>query len=92
MIDQNHTLYHLSKHQYATSSYSSENMSPHIICYPLDVEDVKIAISYAQSVNKKAIGRSGGHQYSGKSSGGDDTIVISMNCPNFKVLQQRSDN
>jgi FAD/FMN-containing dehydrogenase len=35
-------------------------------------------------MNKKIVTRSGGHQYCGLSSGGDDTIVISMN--NFNKL------
>jgi hypothetical protein len=30
-------------------------------------------------MNKKIVTRSGGHQYCGLSSGGNDTIVISMN-------------
>ena len=35
-------------------------------------------IKYAQKNGKKIVARSGGHQYSGKSSGGSDTIVLSM--------------
>lgn len=53
-------------------------MSPHIICYPKNVEDVKAALLYAIKNNKKVVARSGGHQYSGKSSGDLNTLVIDM--------------
>lgn len=52
--------------------------SPYLICYPQHAKDIKSALKYAVSNNKKVTVRSGGHQYSGKSSGGDDTIVIDL--------------
>ncbi|MGB1241150.1 MAG: FAD-binding protein [Chitinophagales bacterium] len=64
--------------QYATSSYPSAQMSPFMIAYPHDENDVTAAVIFAQENNKCIVARSGGHQYSGKSSGGKDTIVLSM--------------
>ena len=59
-------------------------MSPFLIVYPKTVNDISFVLSYAHSQNKKVVARSGGHQYSGKSSGGNDTIVIDMN--NFNKM------
>ena len=46
---------------------------------PLNITDIQIALRFAKVMNKKVVVRSGGHQYSGTSSGGNDTIVISLN-------------
>lgn len=64
--------------QYATSSYPEEDMSPFLIAYPESVSDVRAAIEFAKKIGKKIVPRSGGHQYSGLSSGGNDTIVLAM--------------
>jgi FAD/FMN-containing dehydrogenase len=63
---------------YATTSYPAENLTPLMVAYPRDVEDIVAAIAYARSKNLQIVARSGGHQYSGKSSGGSTTIVLSM--------------
>lgn len=63
---------------YATSSYPAENFTPLMVAYPRDVEDIAAAIAFARSKNLHIVARSGGHQYSGKSSGGSNTIVLSM--------------
>lgn len=54
-------------------------MSPYLIIYPKNENQVKESILFAKSINKKVVARSGGHQYCGLSSGGQDTIVLSMN-------------
>jgi FAD/FMN-containing dehydrogenase len=63
---------------YATKSYPAENLTPLMVAYPRDVEDIAAAIDFARSNNLHIVARSGGHQYSGKSSGGNQTIVLSM--------------
>jgi len=70
--------------QYAFSSYPEKqgrggSMRPYLIAYPrMDSDDIPAAIRFARANNKRIVARSGGHQYSGMSSGGDDTIVLSM--------------
>jgi FAD/FMN-containing dehydrogenase len=71
-------LYERYATQYATSSYKKEDMSPFMVAYPRDVADVRAAITFARARHKRLVARSGGHQYSGTSSGGDGTIVLSM--------------
>lgn len=53
-------------------------MSPYLIAYPADVDDIVLILRYAKDQEKSVVARSGGHQYSGLSSGGNNTIVISM--------------
>lgn len=65
--------------QYATSSFPEDQMSPFLIAYPADLDDIVLVLRYARDQEKSVVARSGGHQYSGLSSGGDGTIVISMN-------------
>ncbi|QSJ14844.1 FAD-binding protein [Nostoc sp. UHCC 0702] len=69
---------------YATTSYPAENVTPLMVAYPLDKDDIVAAINYAKKQNPKLhiVARSGGHQYSGKSSGGQQTIVLSMDAFN----------
>jgi len=77
--------------QYATSSYDNM-MNPSLIVYPLDAEDVSLAIKYATlpEFEKarttlanpsgrafKVMGRGGGHQYCGVSCD-NDALIISM--------------
>lgn len=64
--------------QYATSSFPSAKMRPFLVAYPRSVGDIKAALAYARDNEKSVVARSGGHQYTGKSSGGSDTIVLSM--------------
>ena len=70
--------------QYAFSSYPEKqgpggSMRPYLIAYPrMDSDDIPAAIRFARANNKRIVARSGGHQYSGMSSGGDDTILLSM--------------
>ena len=70
--------YDYSRKQYATSSYKKIDMSPYMIAYPMDEDDISVIVRFAEKENKHVVARSGGHQYTGKSSGGDDTIVVSM--------------
>jgi FAD/FMN-containing dehydrogenase len=65
-------------------------MSPFLFAYPIDNDDIKTMLRYAKTINKKVVARSGGHQYSGLSSGGDGTIVISMN--NFNCISENAKN
>jgi FAD/FMN-containing dehydrogenase len=63
--------------QYAASSYP-ERMRPYLIAVPrMDSDDVPAAIRFAKDNKKYLVARSGGHQYSGLSSGGDDAILLS---------------
>lgn len=68
--------------QYATSSYDAATvaarMHPRFVVFPLDGPDVACAVSYAASQGLKVVGRSGGHQYCGLSSGGLDTMVVDL--------------
>lgn len=76
--------------QYATTSYPRESTSPFMLAYPRDVNDIVCAIQFAEQKNKKILARSGGHHYTGKSSGGDDTILLDMFY--FNKLNRISDN
>jgi len=62
-------------------------MSPFFVAYPADSDDVTSAINFAKKEKKYIVARSGGHQYSGKSSGGKDTIVLSMD--SFATLKKK---
>src|SRR5215510_14325157 len=76
--------YDEKRSQYALSSYPEKqgpggSMRPYLIAYPrMDSDDIPAAIRFARANNKRIVARSGGHQYSGMSSGGDDTILLSM--------------
>lgn len=65
-------------------------MTPFLLAAPKTIDDISFAVEYAKAHGKKIVARSGGHQYSGKSSGGDDTIVISME--NFNKVECFGDN
>lgn len=80
------TGYECSIQQYATSSYPENQMSPYLVAYPEDKEDISIMLRHAREEKKNVTARSGGHQYSGLSSGGDSTIVLSMN--NFNAVKK----
>ena len=64
--------------QYATSSFPKAGMTPFMVAYPLDEADLQAAIRFARAEHKRIVARSGGHQYTGKSSGDLSTIVLSM--------------
>ncbi|CAM9729384.1 unnamed protein product [Chrysoparadoxa australica] len=65
--------------QYASSSHPGvARMRPSIVAYPQDVVDVEELCTWAIANKKKVVARSGGHHYSGMSSGGEDTLLISM--------------
>ncbi|CBN53929.1 MULTISPECIES: FAD-binding protein [Kamptonema] len=74
--------YHCRAKVYATTSYPAKNLTPLMVAYPRDAEDIAAAIAFARSKNLHIVARSGGHQYSGKSSGGSKTIVLSMDAFN----------
>ena len=70
--------YEAAAEQYATTSFPPAVMSPFMVAYPEDEADVTKAIAFARDKGKAVAARSGGHQYCGTSSGGDGTIVLSM--------------
>ena len=65
-------------------------MKPCSIFYPKDVKDIQSVIKFAQKQHKKVAVRSGGHQYSGKSSGNLDVFVIDMS--HFNSISERGKN
>lgn len=65
-------------YQYASTSYPEEDMTPYAIAFPESFEDVQRAVAFAKSTGLALVPRSGGHQYSGLSSGGKDTLVLAM--------------
>lgn len=67
--------------QYAKSSYLNEveRMTPYAIGYLENVADVEAFVKFSIDKGKKVVVRSGGHQYSGTSSGGSDSMPLSMN-------------
>ncbi|MDB5348522.1 MAG: hypothetical protein JWP89_6899 [Schlesneria sp.] len=73
---------HQIRQQYAFSSYSPQvraaRMSPQYVALPLDAEDVAKAVKYAEDHSLKIVTRSGGHQYCGLSSGGNQTLLLDM--------------
>lgn len=50
-----------------------------MLVQPTNISDIQIIIKFAKLSKKFIVVRSGGHQYSGTSSGGDETIVVSLN-------------
>ncbi len=74
--------YEQSSEQYASSSYDIALTKPFLIAYPIDEEDIMLVIKFAKKKGKKLVVRSGGHQYSGKSSGGKNTIMLSLDAFN----------
>lgn len=82
-------LYEVHATQYATSSHPKADMTPFMVAYPRDDADIKAAILFARARQKHIVARSGGHQYSGMSSGGDATIVLAMDA--FDTFNRVSD-
>ncbi|MEL7377657.1 MAG: FAD-binding oxidoreductase, partial [Bacteroidota bacterium] len=86
--------YDIKRTQYASSSYADKqqiggSMHPYLVAYPRpNTDDVATAIAYAKTNSKKVVARSGGHQYSGLSSGGEDTILLSMDLYNKLEFQE----
>ncbi len=78
--------YDEKREQYATSSMDKKLMTPLMVAYPTSSDDIRAAILYARKNNLYVAARSGGHQYTGKSSGDNKTIVLSMD--NFNTLKQ----
>lgn len=46
-------------------------MTPYLIAYPDGEDDIAQMLAFAKKEGKNVVARSGGHQYSGLSSGGD---------------------
>lgn len=72
--------YEHGAHAYASSSYAADLSSPFLVLWPTNASDVGAAIDYAKQHDppKRIVAQSGGHQYSGKSTGPSDTIVLMM--------------
>ena len=87
--------YDAKRTQYASSSYADKqgpggSMRPFLVAYPRkNSNDVAAAITFAKNEGKHLVARSGGHQYSGLSSGGDDTILLSMDLYDDLEVQER---
>jgi FAD/FMN-containing dehydrogenase len=68
--------------QYAVSSYDeatvARRMTPRLVAYAVDAKDVQHAVKYAVDNGLRVVARSGGHQYCGMSSGGDDTLLVDV--------------
>jgi FAD/FMN-containing dehydrogenase len=64
-------------------------MHPFLLAYPLDELDITCIIDTARILLKKIVVRSGGHQYCGLSSGGEDTVVVCMD--NFNTVSLNAD-
>jgi hypothetical protein len=56
------------RQQYATTSFPEPDVSPGIILYALNEEDIQKAIQLCRELNMKIAVRTGGHQYCGYSS------------------------
>jgi FAD/FMN-containing dehydrogenase len=88
--------YDTKRTQYASSSYPEEqgpkgSMHPCMVAYPRKgSDDIGVAIRYAVKNSKKVQARSGGHQYCGLSSGGDDTILLSMDLYNYIEVSEEN--
>ncbi|MEM7354293.1 MAG: FAD-binding protein [Acidobacteriota bacterium] len=85
--------YDARRTQYASSSHAHKqrqrgSMRPYLVAYPRNhTDDVAVAIAFAKANGKHVVARSGGHQYSGLSSGGDDTILLSMDLYNHCEIE-----
>jgi FAD/FMN-containing dehydrogenase len=54
-------------------------MRPYLIAYPrMDSDDIPPRSALPGPTTSASVARSGGHQYCGLSSGGDDTVLLSM--------------
>ena len=53
-------------YQYATTSHEDGSMEPAAIIYPKTVQDICLAVKYANTHDLGIAVRTGGHQYSGK--------------------------
>jgi FAD/FMN-containing dehydrogenase len=65
-------------------------MTPKFVAFPLDVADIAAAIGYAKQNSLRVVARSGGHHYSGLSSGGSSTLLLSMD--SFRSVTRGADN
>ncbi|KAJ7625766.1 hypothetical protein FB45DRAFT_922251 [Roridomyces roridus] len=71
--------YGLWKWQYAASSHAVDHdMNPGLIVQPRNKDDIKRVIAYAKQNNKAIAIRTGGHQYSGASSTGQEGILLDL--------------
>jgi FAD/FMN-containing dehydrogenase len=74
--------YRKAINQYAVSSYSSQvvdaRMTPRLVAKAENAMDVTRAVTFAAKHDLKVVTRSGGHQYCGLSSGGNDTLLLDM--------------
>ena len=77
--DANDKDYQARRYQYATSSHEDEgHMTPSLILYPKDSDDVKSVVEYARSEKIAIATRTGGHQYSGASSTYGNNIQLDL--------------
>jgi FAD/FMN-containing dehydrogenase len=65
-------------YQYATSSQPAGEMAPYALIYPQDIDDVQLALRWANANKVGVAVRSGGHHYLGASSCGGTNIQLAM--------------
>lgn len=70
--------YRVHAYQYATTSEAKGTMTPAVIVYVADEDDIQLAIQYARENDIGVAVRSGGHQYIGASSTTGDNIQIDL--------------
>ncbi|KAH6911209.1 hypothetical protein BKA70DRAFT_1560339 [Coprinopsis sp. MPI-PUGE-AT-0042] len=74
-----HDGYDTWQKQYASSTHQTEHdMNPGLIVVANNIEDIKSTVQYAKQFKKAIAIRTGGHQYSGASSTGQDNILIDL--------------
>eukprot|EP01035_Chromulina_nebulosa_P003667 gene3667-5007_t len=70
--------YDIHRYQYAYSSNLDGSISPAMIFYAKNEEDIKKVIRYAKEKNIAIAVRTGGHQYSGASSTCGNNIQLDL--------------
>ncbi len=79
------------RQQYATTSFPEPDVSPRIILYALNEEDIQKAIHLCRELNMKLAVRTGGHQYCGYSSTAPVNMQLDLS-QTFTEYNYDSDN
>lgn len=91
--DANDKDYEARRYQYATSSHEDEgHMTPSLVLYPKDVDDIKSVVKYARSEKIAIATRTGGHQYSGASSTYGKNIQLDLSETFADDISYREEN